>query len=141
MEIITKSDKETFEFAKDYASKLKGGEVIGLIGDLGAGKTVFSQGLAKGLGIKKPITSPTFVVMKVYPVKHTTIKQFCHIDAYRLTSGADLEAIGALDYFNDPKCVSVVEWADRVEGVLPKSKKIFNLKISKNRRIISYSSL
>ena len=137
MEYLSKSDKETQRIAKDFAKTLKSGEVIGLIGDLGAGKTTFTQGLAKALGIKQNITSPTFVLMKVYPVKHPTIKHFCHIDAYRLKSYADLEAIGATEYVNAHDCVTVVEWAGRVKKILPKTHQIITLNNLDGLRIIN----
>ena len=117
--IITKSEKETFEFAEDYVKELRGGDVVGLIGNLGAGKTVFSKGLASGLGIKESITSPTFVYMKVYDVQnHPGIKKFCHIDAYRIEDEQILVNIGALEYFNNPEVLTVVEWVDRVEKTM-----------------------
>ncbi len=120
MKRITKSAKETGSFAKGIAAKLKGGEVLCLIGDLGAGKTAFTKGLAAGLGVKNIITSPTFVLMKVYGAKNGKISTLCHIDAYRLSDGQALMEIGADDYFNDNKCVTVIEWADRVKGIWPK---------------------
>jgi tRNA threonylcarbamoyladenosine biosynthesis protein TsaE len=127
MKIITNSEKETYNFAKKFAKTLKGSEIIGLIGDLGAGKTIFTKGLGAGLGIKENITSPTFVLMKIYPVKnHKTIKQLCHIDAYRI-SAHDIFAIGADDYFNNKYTVSVVEWANNIKDILP--VKIINVNI------------
>lgn len=125
MRIITNSEEETFSFAKKLAKKAKGGEVYALSGDLGAGKTVFVRGFAAGLGIKRNVNSPTFVLMKIYPVKkHKTIKHLCHIDAYRLRSARDLEAIGALDYFGKKDTVSFVEWPENVKKYLKKAKKI-----------------
>ena len=119
--VITKSEKETFEFAKSYAKELKGGDIVGLIGDLGAGKTIFSKGIAAGLGIKENITSPTFVYMKVYDVKnHPIIKKFCHIDAYRIENEKILVNIGALEYFNNPEVLTIVEWVDKVEKIVSK---------------------
>lgn len=128
--ITTKSEKETFEFAKNYAKKLKGGEIIGLIGDLGTGKTVFTKGLAKGLGVKDNITSPTFVIMKVYEVNSKLLKVNClvHIDAYRLTSGKDLEAIGALEYFNKKDTVVVIEWPEKIKKILPRKTRYIKIK-------------
>jgi len=120
MDYTLSSEKATFDFAKKLASQLKGGEIIGLIGNLGAGKTVFSKGIAAGLKIKANITSPTFVIMKVYPVKHGNIKNLCHIDAYRLKSADDLAAIGAKDYFGESDSITIVEWADLVKKILPK---------------------
>lgn len=116
MEIITKSEKETFEFARKFAKTLKGGEIIGLIGDLGAGKTVFVKGLAAGLGVKQTVNSPTFVLMKIYPVpKHKTIKTLCHIDAYRIKNADELTAIGANEYFDKKNVITIIEWTDKIK--------------------------
>ena len=136
MEIITQTEKETIGIAKEFASQLESGEVLGLVGDLGAGKTCFTKGLAQGLRIKKNITSPTFVLMKVYPVKHKTIKNFVHIDAYRLRSYNDLLAIGIEDYISKDDSVVIIEWADRIKD---KKVKIKNIKfeIKNNFRIIN----
>lgn len=135
MKFTSKSDKETQKFASDLAKSVKGGEVFGLIGNLGAGKTTFTQGFAKGLGVKQKITSPTFVLMKVYRVEHPAIKHFCHIDAYRIMSLGDLEAIGALDYLGHEDCISIIEWADRIN--LP-TMKVIKLEHSDQERIIYY---
>jgi len=135
MEKITKSENETFEFAREYAHNLKGGEVIGLSGDLGAGKTVFTKGLAAGLNIKQTVTSPTFVIMKIYGGKKIKL---VHIDAYRLESERDLEAIGAAEYFGGKNTVVVIEWAEKIKNFLPSST--FYVKINNqeadNRKII-----
>ncbi|MDD5031544.1 MAG: tRNA (adenosine(37)-N6)-threonylcarbamoyltransferase complex ATPase subunit type 1 TsaE [Patescibacteria group bacterium] len=158
-EIITNSEKETSALAKKYAKTLKGGTILGLIGNLGAGKTIFIKGLAKGLGLKKNITSPTFVIMKVYPVKSRParispkeklfdgaylvgkgkIKNFVHIDAYRLKEGRDLIAIGAREYLNRPDTLTIIEWADRVKKILPKKTKYVKIGILEgNKRRIKY---
>ena len=121
MEYTTRSAKETHNLGKKLAKQLKGGEVLGLIGDLGAGKTTFTQGLAAGLSVKQKVTSPTFVLMKVYPTKHKTIKTLVHIDAYRIKTLADLEAIGASEYFNSKDSAVIIEWADLIAG-LPQKK-------------------
>lgn len=141
MKVISHSEKETQKFAFDFAKKLKGGETIGLIGDLGAGKTAFVKGLANGLGIKKTITSPTFVVMKVYPVKHTTIKHLVHVDAYRVKTATSLTAIGLEDYIKSNDSVVVIEWADLVKGFLPRKKiLIFFKHITSAQREIIFNS-
>lgn len=116
---ITNSEQETFELAKNFASQLTGGETLCLVGDLGAGKTAFSKGLAKGLGVEKIVTSPTFVLMKNYVASYNNINKVAHIDAYRLSNGQDLEAIGANDYIHDNNCVTIIEWADRVKDIWP----------------------
>lgn len=151
--IITKNEQQTFNLGKKLAKKLKGGEIIALSGNLGAGKTVFVKGLAAGLGIKKPITSPTFVLLKIYNTnlhEFTTnlhkseneIKLLCHIDAYRLTDAQELVDIGVLDYFNRLDCVCVVEWADRVKDILPRKRIdiVFKHGKKENERLIKISS-
>jgi len=140
---ITKSEEETLDFGKRLAKRLKGGEIIGLEGDLGAGKTVLVKGLAQGLGIKKGITSPTFIMMKVHPVKkHKKIKTLCHVDVYRISSLEDLEAIGIFDYLGKKDTVCMIEWSEklpelrRFDGFL--KIKIDLYKKDKKKRKISY---
>ena len=138
MQITTKSEKETINLAIKYAKKLKGGEIVGLIGDLGAGKTIFTKGLAKGLGVKQTVNSPTFVLMKIYDCNnHKTIKKMVHIDAYRINSEKDIEAIGATEYFERDDTVVVIEWVDKIKGILTNKVKYVNLNIQeKCRKII-----
>ena len=131
MRLASTSEKQTFNFAKKFATKLKGGEVLCLIGDLGAGKTAFTKGLAAGLGIKNTVTSPTFVLMKNYKARGGKIKYLAHIDAYRLEGGAQLLGIGAEDYFGDAECVTVIEWADKVKDIWPKTAIKIEFKIGK----------
>jgi len=126
--VISQNSQATIKFGQSLAQKFVGGEVLALVGDLGAGKTCLSQGIAKGLGLKRKINSPTFVIMKVYNLKNKKpIKKFCHIDAYRLTSAADLIAIGALDYLNRADTVTVIEWAEKVKGIWPKNTILINI--------------
>jgi len=132
MRITTKSEKQTLNLGKKFALELKGGEVIGLIGELGAGKTVFIKGLAKGLNIKNIITSPTFVLMKVYKVKGI-IKYLCHVDAYRLKTAQGLIDIGIKDYLSKKNSITVIEWADQVKNILPKNKIFVKIKIGENQ--------
>lgn len=131
MKILSKSEKETYNFAKKFASKVRGGEVLCLVGDLGAGKTAFTKGLAAGLGVKNTVTSPTFVLMKNYKINGSKIKYLAHIDAYRLEGGAQLLGIGAEDYFGDAECMTVIEWADRVKDIWPKDAIKIEFKIGK----------
>ncbi|MFH0840952.1 MAG: tRNA (adenosine(37)-N6)-threonylcarbamoyltransferase complex ATPase subunit type 1 TsaE [bacterium] len=140
MKKITKTEKETIALAKKLAQSFVGGEVVGLIGDLGAGKTIFTKGIASGLGIKNNINSPTFVLMKVYPIKKGSIKNFVHIDAYRINNYKDLEVIGADEYFNDPKSLVVVEWADRVKlkSKIKKAKLIYLTNKGEHSRLIEF---
>ena len=142
LKIISRSEKQTFNLGKKLAKKLRGGEVFALIGELGAGKTVLIKGFAVGLGIKKTITSPTFVLMKVYKIQdfRFKIQNFIHVDAYRLKSGQDLIDIGLKDWLGRNDTLTVIEWADRVKDILPKNKIVIKLKVGekKNERIIIF---
>ena len=142
MNIITLSEKQTLGLGKKIAKELKGGETIALIGELGAGKTIFTKGIADGLRIKKIITSPTFVLMKVYPIdlkKNNKIKTLCHIDAYRLNSGKDLIDIGINDYLGQKNTVTIIEWADQIEDILPINTIFVKIEVESNgrKRVIS----
>jgi len=142
--IITKSEAQTLALGKKLARRLRGGEVIALVGDLGAGKTVFTRGLARGLGVKNIINSPTFVLMKVYKIRNLKlkIKNLIHVDAYRLNSGRELIDIGLKDWLGRRDGVVLIEWADRVKDILPKKKIRINLKvISPQARAITISGL
>ncbi|NQT49470.1 tRNA (adenosine(37)-N6)-threonylcarbamoyltransferase complex ATPase subunit type 1 TsaE [Candidatus Kuenenbacteria bacterium] len=132
MNTVTKNEKETIQFGKKFAKTLKGGEVVLLIGDLGAGKTTFVKGAAKGFGIKKNITSPTFVLLKVYKVESSKlkVKELIHIDTYRGLGLADLENIGALEYFGREDTVCFVEWGLGLEKYLKNAKiRIYKIEI------------
>ena len=139
--ITTTTEKETWQEGFNLAGELGGGEVLALMGDLGAGKTKFLQGLAKGLGVKGRVNSPTFNILKIYPVvSNKRVKQFCHIDAYRLESAQDLLSLGIEEYFQDLKTVTAIEWAERVKGLF--TKKTIKIKIqhiaSEKRAILIY---
>ena len=111
------------------AAELKGGDVILLYGELGAGKTTLTKGIALGLGIERNIVSPTFTLMQIYKMKNEKIKMknFVHIDTYRLENEKQLIEIGAEDYIGDPETVCVIEWPEKVGGLLEgkRVKKIF----------------
>ncbi len=117
---ISPSEKATIAWAKKFAITLKGGEVISLEGNLGAGKTVISKAIAKGLGVTEVVNSPTFVLMKVYPVRRRgKIQNLVHVDAYRLAGHAELLNIGLGDYLGQPDTVVLIEWGDTVKEILP----------------------
>lgn len=118
-QVALPDEQAMFDFAKKFVGWLQGGEVVALSGDLGAGKTTFTKGVATAMGVQGDVTSPTFVLMKVYPVKQNNIKTLVHIDAYRLTSGADLIALGADDYVGKKNAVTFIEWPERVQDILP----------------------
>lgn len=114
------SPQETIKLAKKIALRLKGGDVLALNGNLGAGKTVFTQGIAQGLKIRENVNSPTFSLMKIYPLSsNKTLKNFCHIDVYRLNSEEELIAIGALDFLKQKETITIIEWAEKIKNILP----------------------
>ena len=121
MEKITINSRETQRLGREIGAKLKGGEVLALQGDLGAGKTTFIQGLAKGLGIKKTIVSPTFIIVRRYPVSGR--RHLYHVDLYRLEEeiGKELENLGLTDEWGRKENIVVIEWADKARNEIPKS--------------------
>lgn len=126
-------------FAKGIAKNLKPGDILGLIGELGAGKTTFVKGLAKALGIKSRVVSPTFVIFKPYHVNNKKFKHLVHVDAYRV-EGEELQDVGIEDYFNDGS-VLAIEWADKIKKILPngRTKWIrFSLGKNENERIVEF---
>lgn len=137
MEVKTDSARKTKKVASDFAKKLNGGDVIALFGQLGAGKTVFAQGLAKGLGIKRKIISPTFVFMRSYPfLKNRIPLTFYHIDLYRGEYLGDFETLGLAEIFGQ-ESVIVLEWADKIKENLPKKRfdVFIDVENEKTRRI------
>jgi len=118
----TKTPKETAKIAATLAKRMKGGEVLALIGNLGAGKTTFAQAFAKALGVKERVQSPTFIFMHEHRLKRKTgPSYFVHADAYR-GGVAELRSIGIEEYFGRPDAIVLIEWADRVKGLLPKKR-------------------
>lgn len=100
----------------------EGALVVALDGELGSGKTAFAQYLAHALGVRERVTSPTFVVMKIYPLSHRRTDSFdrlIHIDCYRLTAPRDLLALGFANLVNDSANLIAIEWAERIKKILP----------------------
>lgn len=126
--IISKSLEDTAKMAKLFlvnlkaqSSKLKA-SVILLEGDLGSGKTTFTQALARELGVKNYLTSPTFVLMKKYKVSYPIFKNLVHIDAYRLNSGADLLNLDWAELIANPDNLIVLEWPEKVADLFDGSE-------------------
>lgn len=127
--IITKSIKATQNFGKKIARRIKNGAIVCLYGDLGAGKTTLVQGIAAGLGIKKKVISPTFILMRSYG-------RLYHLDLYRLE---DTSQLGLEELWQDPKNILLIEWPEKVEKILPKNHWKIRLKtISETVREIIY---
>lgn len=110
----TRSEKDTYELGLKLSRELKPGDAVSLEGDLGTGKTALTKGIAAGLGIKDPITSPTFTLVNTYE----GIVTLHHFDVYRVDDVDELLAIGWEEYFGDD-AITVVEWGDRVPELLP----------------------
>lgn len=118
---ITHSQEETQQVAANFAKLLKGGEVIALLGDIGAGKTTFTQGLVAALGCKVRVKSPTFAVLHEYPIiGHATIHRVVHIDFYRFTSPEEVRAL-ELESYEAPDTVIVAEWPELVGEKMPRA--------------------
>jgi|SRR3989344_5002038 len=151
MKFVSKSAKETKNFAKKLVSDIlrtaydtRGTAlVISLEGDLGAGKTTFTQGFADGLGIKEKIQSPTFVILKIYPLssrraKWENARYLVHVDAYRLQA-KDFKVLGWKEFIKNPNNIILVEWGNKIKNILPKNTiRIFfeHGKNSKERTIL-----
>ena len=109
------SEKDTWELGFSLGEKAGTGQIFTLIGDLGVGKTVFTKGLARGLGITEPVNSPTFTILQVYEEGRLP---FYHFDVYRIGDVEEMDEIGYEDYFyGDGVCL--IEWADLIEDILP----------------------
>ena len=115
MVIETRSPEETFQLGEELGRKAVPGQVFTLTGDLGVGKTVFTQGLAKGLGIEEPVNSPTFTIVQVYEEGRLP---FYHFDVYRIGDVEEMEEIGYEDYIYG-EGVCLIEWADLIKEILP----------------------
>ncbi len=119
MVIETYSPEETFALGEKMGREAKPGEVYTLIGDLGVGKTVFTQGIASGLGITEPVSSPTFTIVQVYEEGRMP---FYHFDVYRIGDIEEMDEIGYEDYFYG-EGLTLIEWADLIEELLPMKRR------------------
>lgn len=125
MQFISNSPDETQAFAADMAKRLRAGDVLCLYGDLGAGKTAFVQGLAKGLGIDEPITSPTFTIVNEYEGR----LPLYHFDVYRIADSDEMYEVGFDEYVYG-EGVSVIEWPQLIADILPERR--YNIEIKKD---------
>lgn len=144
-QVITRSEIETERLGKTFAQELQPQDVVCLIGELGAGKTTFVKGLAKGLGIKARITSPTYVVVREHEiqgkggrVKGEGIERLYHLDLYRLTSEKDVLGINIHDLLKDKNVVTVIEWPEVARSLIPSHAWIITFEqTDKNHREIT----
>jgi len=164
MKILSKNIEETNKVAQDFLNKLSpkddSATIVGLFGDLGSGKTTFTQALAKHLNVAEVVTSPTFVIEKIYSLDYNqkpvgsslhltrtnrsesfplVFEKLIHIDAYRLDSGKELLSLQFAKIQKDPKNLILIEWPERVEDILPADLIKINFKfISENEREIEF---
>lgn len=118
MEYDSLSPNDTFEFARRLGEQAVAGQVYCLVGDLGVGKTLFSQGFAKGLGVEEYVNSPTFTIVQEYEGADERRLKLYHFDVYRIEASEEMEEVGFADMIYGDG-VSLIEWADLIEDILP----------------------
>lgn len=118
MVIETNTPEETYEAGKKIGEKARAGQIYTLTGDLGVGKTVFTQGVAAGLGITEPVNSPTFTIVQEYEDGRLP---FYHFDVYRIGAVDEMDEIGYDDYFFG-EGICLIEWAELIEDILPENR-------------------
>lgn len=145
--MLSKSVEETSKIAQNFLKKIlkikkgqKGATVVALSGDLGAGKTAFTQAIAKHLGIKNKVASPTFVLIKKYPLKKSkNYTHLFHLDAYRLKNEKELMHIGWGEIINNKEHLVFIEWPEHVEKVIPaRTKFVYITTNEKGHRKFKY---
>jgi tRNA threonylcarbamoyladenosine biosynthesis protein TsaE len=142
MQKVSKNTKETIQIAKVFLEKMLRSKtkhdkalVVGLSGDLGAGKTTFIQAVAKHLGVKSKVNSPTFVIMKKYRLKKSNgFKYLFHLDAYRLKNEKELLYLGWEDIINNTEHLVFVEWPENVSKIMPSDSSRIHIAHSKNKQ-------
>jgi len=141
LNFFTENYLETQDVGMALAEETKNREkaiVFGLSGDLGAGKTTFLQGFAKGLGIEEKVISPTFVIMNRFDIKKGSFKNFYHLDCYRIEKAEEIKNLNFEEIIADPKNVVCIEWPEKIKKILPEELISIRFKIIKedNREII-----
>lgn len=131
---ISHSESDTINFAKSIASQLNVGDIIILSGDLGSGKTKFTEGILTYFGLQNEISSPTFTIVNEYNAKNINIY---HFDVYRLEDTDEFYAIGGEEYFN--KGICIIEWGEIIESILPKN--YIKINFSRNDTNENYRNL
>lgn len=137
---ISHSESETKQIAARFAKMVQQAHykssVFALTGELGAGKTIFAQGFAKGLGITDKIISPTFVLVRQHKIPNTA-KILYHIDLYRLENTKDFRDLGLNEIWSNPNNIVLIEWAEKAENILPKETTRIDIKKDENKRLIT----
>jgi tRNA threonylcarbamoyladenosine biosynthesis protein TsaE len=127
-------------YLKSHAQEIPRATLVTLSGELGAGKTTFTQHIAKKLGVKDTVNSPTFVIEKIYDTDAQKFSRLVHIDAYRLQSTEDLRGIGFDELMKSPETLIMFEWPERIEGILEKADVRITLEpLADGTRMITYA--
>jgi len=144
---LTKSAGQTKEIGENLAKKIvavkkkNGAVIVGLKGNLGGGKTTFTQGFAKGLGIKDKILSPTFVILKKFKFQISNFKFLYHIDCYRLKNEKDLLELGFEEIISDSNNIVLIEWPEKIKKIMPKDTIMIEFEfIDDNKRKINIAT-
>ena len=135
-------ESEMQKAATEFVAGLRRGKaatIITLSGGLGAGKTTFTQGVARALGVTETVASPTFVIEKIYELKNQLFQRLIHIDTYRLKSQAELVTIGWEEIIADPDNLILLEWPEAVPGAIPESATAIRFDIEGEGRIITFT--
>jgi|TARA_B110000438_G_scaffold9139_1_gene9192 tRNA threonylcarbamoyladenosine biosynthesis protein TsaE len=141
LEVVCNSVKETKTFAEELSKKIKQGQVVALIGDLGSGKTTFSQGFAKGLGIDQHVGSPTFKLVSEYNGSYLDLY---HVDCYRLNNFEEFLNLGGENLLLPNKGITLIEWADIIQELLPQETIEINfsrVKDNPNKRLLRINGI
>ena len=140
MKYVSENLEETEKIANDFVSTLvpksDKATVVGLYGNLGAGKTTLTQFIAKAFGVEEGITSPTFVLEKIYELTNQKFTHLIHIDAYRIEKSSELLHLGWNDIISDPANIVLIEWPERVEDILSEHIRVNLSHVSENSREI-----
>lgn len=140
MTIQTRSGAETTRAGENFAKQIKNGGIVCLYGDLGAGKTTFVQGVARGLKIKQKVISPTFIIIRRYVLPQTRF--LWHIDLYRLNDLEETRGLGIEEILSDPKSITLIEWPEKIEPLLPRRRWEVHLeRLKENARDIEIKEL
>lgn len=137
--MVSHSPEETADIAAIFGQKIREGTVVGLVGDLGAGKTLFVQSLAKTLGVEGDVTSPSFSLMNIYE----GICPIVHFDLYRLEREEELEDIGFFEYTDEPEGLVLVEWPDKFPDAMPEEYVLVEIAYGeeKNERRLTFRGI
>lgn len=136
MKIITKNAGQTIKIGEIFGKeilkeKFKKTLILALQGELGGGKTTFLKGLAKGLGVKGKILSPTFIIFRKFQIKNPKFKNFYHFDCYRIKKLNEILGLGFKMIIENPKNIVAIEWANKIKKILPKETLWINFKFKK----------